>query len=121
MKSRKRLCLFLLAAAMLFAAIPTGVLADGGASPAATASSDREGWIAVSTPEEFLAMESGGAYYLTQDIDFGGRTVPYLVEVFTGMLDGCGYALKNFTLTGEDASAERMGVFAKSVRAATPL
>lgn len=113
MKSRKRLCLFLLAAAMLFAAIPTGVLADGGASPAATASSDREGWIAVSTPEEFLAMESGGAYYLTQDIDFGGRTVPYLVEVFTGMLDGCGYALKNFTLTGEDASAERMGVFAK--------
>lgn len=111
MKTSKRFCLILLAMAVLAAALPLGAVAADG-SPAAV-SADREGWIPVSTPEEFLAMESGNAYYLTQDIDFGGRTVPYLVEVFTGMLDGCGYALKNFTLTGEDASAERMGVFAK--------
>lgn len=29
--------------------------------------------IAVTTADEFLAMESGKSYYLANDIDFGGK------------------------------------------------
>ena len=60
--------------------------------------SDREGDIAITTPEEFLKLNDfedtsySGTYYLTGDLDFSGIeiTTPYLVDEFYGVLDGRG-------------------------------
>lgn len=60
----------------------------------------------VSTVEEFEAMESGGTYYLANDIDFGGKQYEcYILAEFSGVLNGNGYTIYNFTLTnGEQES-----------------
>ena len=56
----------------------------------------------ISSVEDFLAMTSGNNYYLTQDIDFSGKTYEGCVlpvRDFDGTIDGCGYALKGITVT----------------------
>ena len=111
MKRLKKLTLVLLAVLVLAASLPMGGVAADSVPSAPGSNAD---WSPVSSAEEFLAMENGKAYYLTGDIDFGGRTVQYLVELFTGMLDGRGYTLKNFALaTADDVKSGHMGVFAK--------
>lgn len=60
----------------------------------------------VSTVEEFENMTSGGTYYLANDIDFGGKQYEcYILAEFSGVLNGNGYTIYNFTLTnGEQES-----------------
>lgn len=113
MKTRKRVLTVLLTAAVMTAAIPFAAIATGEAATLTETATDREGWTAVSSAEEFLAMQSGNSYYLTGDIDFAGKTYTTLVASFNGVLDGQGYALKNFTLANEGATDGYMGVFGK--------
>ena len=53
----------------------------------------------ISTVAEFEAMEQFGNYYLTGDIDFGGKeyTTAYIVSKFDGILDGKGHSIYNFS------------------------
>ncbi len=58
----------------------------------------------VSTLEEFLAIKDNpsGTYHFTNDISLRGyEFVPW--ESFSGILDGNGFALKNFTLSNDKA------------------
>ena len=64
----------------------------------------------ISTVEEFLAMEGYGRYKLANDIDFGGTVYKSKsgtgmlpnATTFSGVLDGCGYSIKNITLGSQD-------------------
>ena len=114
MKTRKRVLTMLLTAAVMTAAIPFAAFATGEPAPLTETETEREGWKAISNAEEFRKMQSGNSYYLTGDIDFGGETFVTLVATFNGVLDGQGYALKNFTLANESTTADgHMGVFGK--------
>ncbi len=56
--------------------------------------------IPISTAEQFLAIKNAPSktYHLINDISLGGESfTPW--ESFSGVLDGNGYALKNFTLS----------------------
>ena len=71
-------------------------------------------WTAVSTTEDFENMSADGKYYLTQDLDFGGKEFTGAIlktENFAGIFDGCGYSLLNFSLTADGNGA---GVFNKN-------
>lgn len=58
---------------------------------------------AIKTAADFeaIANDPTGVYYLANDIDFGGKVYEagYILEDFSGKLDGCGYALFNYTIT----------------------
>ena len=72
------------------------------------------GWIGISTAEDFLKIGKDdnfpfvGNYYLQNDIDFGGAEYQFMIENFTGNLDGRGFALYNFKLVANDGDC---GVF----------
>ena len=57
----------------------------------------------ISNAEEFetlLTANPQGTYYLTGDIDFGGKEITnYLLNDFSGSLDGNGHSIFNFSLT----------------------
>ncbi len=65
----------------------------------------------ISTVEQFLAMEEGGVYYLTADLDFSGETYSKNVytKTFKGALDGNGHALLGITVEAKNSDA---GIFA---------
>ncbi len=66
--------------------------------------------VAVSTPEEFEAMEPTGNYYLAGDIDFGGKVYEtWILEAFSGTLDGRGHCLWNFSVSSAADSARKEG------------
>ena len=52
---------------------------------------------AVASVAELMAMDENGSYVLTSDIDFMGAEIAP-INTFNGVLNGNGYALKNFTL-----------------------
>ena len=66
---------------------------------------------AVSTVDEFLAMEPDGVYYLANDIDFSERsfTKNVYTKAFTGTLDGCGHSLLGIKIGAKNSDA---GIFA---------
>ncbi len=67
---------------------------------------------AISTSEEFEAISGvPGNYYLTGDIDFGGKVYEKcIVQKFEGTLDGGGYKLYNFTINQSEATSDA-GIF----------
>lgn len=89
---KKTILSAILALAMIALLIPVSVSAADGTP--------------VSTVEEFEAMVSGGTYYLTNDIDFGGKQYEcYILAEFSGVLNGNGCTLYNFSITnGEQES-----------------
>ena len=99
----KKTTIFTLILAMLLTCVlPMGISAEAEAQP-------------ISTVEEFEAMSATGNYYLTGDIDFGGKsyTEGYILADFSGTLDGRGYAIHNFSLSYSvsAAAAITVGVF----------
>ncbi len=89
---------FILSCIMIMALIPAiGVSADTTDTP-----------IAISTFEEFEAMSGvPGNYYLTGDIDFGGKVYERcILQNFDGVLDGDGHKLFNFSINYTEASAD---------------
>ncbi len=62
----------------------------------------------ISTSAEFEAMSKvPGNYYLTGDIDFGGKVYDRcILENFDGILDGDGHKLYNFSINYTEASAD---------------
>lgn len=89
---KKTLLSAILALAMIVLLIPVSVSAVDGTP--------------VSTVEEFESMVSGGTYYLANDIDFGGKQYEcYILAEFSGVLNGNGCTIYNFTITnGEQES-----------------
>ncbi len=62
---------------------------------------------AVTNVAEFKAMKSGESYYLANDIDFGGeRFQCYILQEFSGKLDGNGFCIYNFTIDGTDIESD---------------
>ena len=62
---------------------------------------------AVTNAAEFKAMTSGGSYYLANDIDFGGEKFQcYILQEFSGKLDGNGFCIYNFTIDGTDVESD---------------
>ncbi|MBR6825776.1 MAG: InlB B-repeat-containing protein [Oscillospiraceae bacterium] len=71
--------------------------------------------VEIGSTEEYLvfvsAINSGDSYSdryvrITADLDFGGQTIPAMgtkTAPFCGVLDGQGYTLKNFVITGDNA------------------
>lgn len=68
----------------------------------------------VYSADTFLAMTPGNSYYLTNDIDLGGRTFTnYIFSEFHGKIDGNGYSVYNFNLTGDANNASDVGIIIK--------
>lgn len=62
---------------------------------------------AVTNAAEFKAMKSGESYYLANDIDFGGeRFQCYILQEFSGKLDGNGFGIYNFSIDGTDVESD---------------
>ena len=71
--------------------------------------------VEIGTVEEYLAftkaVNAGNTYsdkyiVLTADLDFGGQTIPAIgteSAPFSGVLDGGGHTLSNFTMSGDNA------------------
>ena len=78
------LCVF----SLLFTLVIFGASADEAPTP-------------VSNAAEFEAMATGGNYYLTADIDLGGKTYTnFIFSEFHGTIDGNGKTVKNFSIVG---------------------
>lgn len=57
---------------------------------------DNEGYTTISTVFELLSIADGnGKYVFTNDIDFNDGTIWDQIPVFSGILDGAGFAIKN--------------------------
>ncbi len=66
----------------------------------------------IKTAEQFMAMDNAygntgsgnytGYFVLANDIDFGGEAYSNTTGTFIGTLDGNGYAIKNFKITGNN-------------------
>ena len=77
--------------------------------------------IEISTPEQFIAIETfpDGFFRLTNDIDFSGVAYQPICagdSAFAGCLDGNGYSLKNVTLVSDKNKIEYdlyVGVFGR--------
>lgn len=112
----KKILSCFLVAIMVICAVPFSASADtAGQTPVVL---EGEGWIGISTAEDFLKIgvdsnfPKTGNYYLQNDIDFGGKECGYLVGEFAGVLDGRGFALYNFVLNqAENNNYGAMGVF----------
>ena len=117
MKTMKRILASLLAILLTVTMMPLSVLATG-TQTTTDAELDAQGWIGISTPEEFLAIkdDNDAKYYLENDIDFtdyngtGAYKVEYLVKEFNGTLDGREKTLKGFELYSNIAQPY-VGVF----------
>lgn len=97
---KKTIVCTLVFALLLACLIPFGASAEGEPQP-------------ISTAAEFEAMSATGSYYLTQDIDFGGKQYEtYIFESFSGTLDGRGHTIYHFSIasTAESARVEG-GIF----------
>lgn len=56
----------------------------------------------ISTPEQLLAIENEGSYYLTNDIDlsaYPNKSISSSEYEFCGTIDGNGFKIKNFSTT----------------------
>jgi len=81
-------------------------------------------WTRITTAAQFNSMSNNGFYYLAADIDFeGGALVPRggtaatvpATGIFTGVFDGRGFALKNFTFSAAgNWSPNGWGVFRRT-------
>ena len=109
MKKFKKLLVATLAAILVLTMLPISAVAT---DTTATAETETE-WIPIGTAEEFrkigvdTAYPVTGSYYLTGDIDFSDSegdpiSVAYLIENFSGVLDGKGYTLKGFKINSTD-------------------
>ncbi len=97
----KRVFILALTLSLLLSCVPLAAYAQG-TTPAGTA---------ITSAAEFKTMTATGTYYLANNIDFDGEAFPnYIIETFSGTLDGQGYKLYNFSIT---ANAEKTygGVF----------
>lgn len=62
---------------------------------------------AVSNASQFEAMVSGGTYYLTNDIDLGGKEYTcYIFAEFSGTINGCGYSVYNYSLNNNGTESD---------------
>ena len=107
----KRLLSSLVACCMVLMLLPVSALAANTANRDNFITDfqkmDHSGWTAVSTAEDLknISSDLSGAYYLTGDIDLSGEEwVPLgsQSKPFTGTLDGCGYVIRNLTITGRN-------------------
>lgn len=62
----------------------------------------------ISTPEEFIAMETGKAYELVADIDMTGYN--WTTRDFDGYFDGKGHSIKNLTMIKEDENTNSRSI-----------
>ncbi len=104
-KQMKKIISFAMAFAMLLtmsipmaSAIYDGAPVDVGSVAAGYTPTGK----AVNNVAEFVAMETGGTYYLTKDLDFSGTT--YTASIWNKIgdlnLDGCGHSLTGITING---------------------
>ncbi len=107
MKRSVKLLAIAIAILLTFAAIPFTVFAQTTEKPADAVTN---GGNAIYDAADFAAITSGGAYYLANDIDFGGNSYAYIVQDFTkGVIDGRGHKLYNFSI--ETSTGGAVGVF----------
>ena len=81
-----------------------------------TVVADHTGWIGLATAEDIknnLLIDATieNNYYLKNDIDLGGYVIPYNGRIFTGNLDGQGYSISGFTVTGNSGDKNSNGGF----------
>ncbi len=101
----KRVFILALTLSLLLSCVPLAAYAQG-TTPAGTAITDAAGF-------EAIANDPDGTYYLANDINFEGKAYPnYIVQSFSGTLDGQGNKLYNFSL-GTGATDSLVGVFGK--------
>lgn len=112
MKNMKKIMVSLLALLLVVTMLPISAVAADTQTASATAPTDAEleaqGWIGISTPEQFLAIkdDNDANYYLKSDINFtdyegegtGVYKAQYLVQYFNGTLDGRGKTIKGFEI-----------------------
>ena len=95
----KKTLSIILALVMTVLMIPATTFAAniGSVEPGYTPSSSA---LPVSTAAEFEAMQGGNEYYLTGNIDFGGKKyTDYIASKADFKLDGCGYAITGFEIS----------------------
>ena len=64
-------------------------------------------WTAISTVDEFINMDPNGKYYLSGNLDFGGKTYDsyiYKQSGFAGTFDGRGFSILNVKLEGSSTA-----------------
>jgi len=136
MRKMKKLLVSLLALLLVVTMLPisaTATTPDDTAQepvPTTTAVPD-SGWIAIDDAAEFLKIgtegyPTTGNYYLTADIDFADRTDPenpvmreftnYVLAAFDGTLDGRNFAIKGFTINGNNANTALIGNLGKNAK-----
>ncbi len=91
---KKVVTALLLLMAMIAATIPMTVSAAPEGTP-------------VSNAAQFEAMVSGGTYYLTNDIDLGGKEYSCCIFTeFSGTINGCGYSVYNYSLNNNGTESD---------------
>ncbi len=97
----KKIIALVLSVLMLIGCLPISALAliTGDPIPSSNISDDSE---PISTADQFKAMTANGYYHLTGNINFNGEvfTSGYILEAFSGMLNGKGYSIYNFKISG---------------------
>ncbi len=118
----KRILSALTVLCLVLTLLPVTALASGGAANRGNFVTDFQefdhssGWTPVSSPEDLsnIRNDLSGNYYLTGDIDLSGyenwEPIGTQSAPFTGMLDGCGYVIRNLTIAGRNGRSD-FGLF----------
>lgn len=104
-KIYKKSISLLLAAALLFMALPVG------AGFIAAANFIPEGFTPIHTADELegIGNNAGGCYILMNDIDLSGSSLYPLALDFSGTLDGNGFTVSNFSLLAQEGYIGLLG------------
>ncbi len=90
----------LLSFLLLITAIPFSAFADVTGEPIGAGSIGDDA-IPVSNAQQLESMTEIGEYYLTNDIDLGGKEyTSFILQTFNGLLEGNGHSIYNFTING---------------------
>ena len=77
---------------------------------------DYSNWTPIATVEDLdnIREDLSGAYYLTADIDLSGQEwtpIGTQSQPFTGLFSGCGYTIRNLTISSRTSSISDYGLF----------
>lgn len=110
---KKKVISFMLSLTLLFSLTALYPTANA-VTQASSSDSQTPAGTPISTVSDFLAMDPNGSYYLTNDLDFSGKTYNQNVytKSFRGVLDGNGYALLGITVRAANSDA---GIFANNL------
>ena len=112
----KKTLSIILALVLSLLMIPVGIISGAAVGEVETGYTPAAGSVAISSVAEFERIGTGD-YYLTQDLDFSGKTYTNnIIAKLIGSLDGCGHSITGITISSTNSDAGIIAEISGSVK-----